>query len=150
MSKRTRIEAAANEFVEDAAVQAQAAFGSTSDFAQDTIDQAQTAFDKASDIAQDNFQTVDAATVAFKASATDLQMKSVEIAQANMAAMFAFARKVFAVKDPSAFFQLNQDFARDQAQAFQKQAAEMNELAMALAKETLKPVQDGFAKAFVA
>ena len=122
----------------------------TADFAQTSVDQAQIAFDKAADLAQDNFQTIDAATVAFKARAIDLQMKSVEIAQANMSAMFDFARKAFAVKDPSAFFQLNQEFARGQAEAFQKQAADVNTLAMALAKETLKPVQDGFAKAFAA
>jgi hypothetical protein len=135
MSKKAKIEAATGE---------------AADFAQNTVDQAQMAFEKAADIAQDNFQTADAAAVAFKARAIDLQMKSVEIAQANMGAMFAFARKAFAVKDPSSFLQLNQDFARDQAQAFQKQAAEINELAMALAKETMKPVQNGFAKAFAA
>jgi len=30
------------------------------------------------------------------------------------------------------------------AQAFQRQVAEFNELSVALAKETVKPVQDGF------
>ena len=122
----------------------------TVDFAQSTVDQAQMAFDKASDLAQDNFQVVDAATVAFKARATDLQMKGVEIAQANMAAMFDFARKAFSIKDPQAFFQLNQDFARNQVQAFQKQASELNTLAVSLAKETLKPMQDSVSKAFAA
>jgi hypothetical protein len=133
MSKKAKIEAAA---------------GDAADFATTSVDQAQIAFDKAADLAQDNFQTIDAATSAFKSRAIDLQMKSVEIAQANMGAAFAFARQAFSVKDPSSFFQLNQDFARNQAQAFQKQAAELNELTVALAKETFKPMQDGLTKSF--
>ena len=71
-----------------------------------------------------------------------------EFAQANMNAAFAFARKFVAVRDPSEAFNLNQSFFKDQAEAMQRQAAELNELSVALAKESLKPVQEGMTKSF--
>jgi hypothetical protein len=118
------------------------------DLAQKSVDQAQAAFDKASELAHGNVQAFDAAAGAFKARTVDLQMKSIEIAQANVNAAFAFFRKAFAVKDPAALFALNQEFARDQFAAFSKQAGELNEISLLLAKETTRPVQDGVMKTF--
>jgi hypothetical protein len=50
------------------------------------------------------------------------------------------------VKAPTDLFALNQEFAKAQLEAFSKQAAEMSELFVALAKETAKPVQDGLSR----
>jgi hypothetical protein len=119
-----------------------------SDFAQRSVDQAQAAFEKASEVAHGNMQAFDAAAGAFKARTLDLQMKAMEIAQANVNATFAFFRKALAVKDPAAFFALNQEFARDQLTAFSRQASELNELSLLLAKETTQPVQHGVMKSF--
>jgi hypothetical protein len=118
------------------------------DFAQKSVDQAQAAFDKASDFAHSNMQYFDAAASAFKARATDMQLKAMEIAQINMNSAFTFVRKAFAVKDPTEFAGLQQEFARDQFAAFSRQASELNELAVLLAQETVKPMQDGVFKSF--
>ena len=119
-----------------------------SDFAQKSVDQAQAAFEKASELAHGNVQAFDAAAGAFKARTLDLQMKTMEIAQANVNAAFAFFRRAMAVRDPAALFALNQEFARDQLATFSKQAGELNELSLLLAKETSKPVQEGVMKTF--
>jgi phasin family protein len=119
-----------------------------SDFAQKSVDQAQAAFEKASEVAHGNVQAFDAVAGAFKARTLDLQMKTIEIAQANVNATFAFFRKALAAKDPGALFALNQEFARDQFAALSKQASELNEISLLLAKETSQPVQDGVMKAF--
>ena len=119
-----------------------------SDLAQKSVDQAQAAFDKVSELAHGNVQAFDAAAGAFKARTLDLQMKAIEIAQTNVNSTFAFFRRALAVKDPAAFFALNQEFARDQFAAFSKHAGELNELSLLLAKETTQPVQDGVMKTF--
>ncbi|MGE3873380.1 MAG: phasin family protein [Parvibaculaceae bacterium] len=118
------------------------------DFAQKSVDQAQAAFDKASDLAHSNMQYFDAAAGAFKARAADIQLKAMEIAQINMNSAFTFVRKAFAVKDPTEFAALHQEFTRDQFAVFSRQAGELNELAVLLAQETVKPVQDGVLKSF--
>ncbi len=117
-------------------------------FAQKSVDQAQVAFEKANEIAHSNVQLFDAAASAYKSRFADLQMKAMEITQTNVNAGFAFARKLFSVKEPTEFFALQQDFAREQTQLLQRQAAELGELNAALAKETVKPMQDGLTKSF--
>lgn len=117
-------------------------------FAQKTVDQAQAAFEKANDMAHSNVQVFDAAFSAYKNRFADLQLKAMELTQANMNSAFAFARKAFAVKEPAEFFALQQDYVKDTFQVMQKQATEINELTAALAKETVKPVQDGLTKTF--
>jgi phasin len=116
--------------------------------AQKSVDQAQAAFEKATEIAHGNVQMFDAAQTAYKARVADIQMKTMEFAQLNVNAGFAFARKLFAVKDPSEVMSLNQSFAKDQAETLQRQTAEFSELSMALAKESLKPVQESFTRTF--
>ena len=117
-------------------------------FAQKTVDQAQAAFDKASEIAHSNVQLFDAAANAAKNRFNDLQLKAIEFAQANINAGFGFTRKLFAVKEPTEVFSLQQTFLKEQAEVLQKQAAELNELTVALAKEAVKPLQDGLTKSF--
>ena len=70
------------------------------DFAQKSVDQAQAAFDKVSELAHGNVQAFDAAAGAFKARTLDLQMKAIEIAQANVNSAFGFFRRALAVRDP--------------------------------------------------
>jgi len=118
------------------------------DFAQKTVDQAQAAFEKVSEVAHGNVQLIDAAANAYKNRITDIQLKSMEFAQLNINAGFAFARKFFAVRDPSEAMTLQQSFMKDQAEALQRQAAELGELSVALAKESMKPVQEGMTKSF--
>jgi hypothetical protein len=117
-------------------------------FAQQSVDRAQAAFEQVSDAVHGNVQVFDAAASAFKSCATELQMKAIEIAQANVNAVFAFTRKAFAAKDVNELVSLNQDFVRDQAQTLTRQAGEINALSLQLAKETVKPWQDSMTKSF--
>ena len=116
--------------------------------AQKSVDQAQAAFEKASEIAHSNVQLFDAAANATKNRFNDLQLKAIEFTQANINASFGFARKLFAVKEPMEVFSLQQAFLKEQTEAAQRQAAELNELTVALAKEAVKPVQDTLGKSF--
>jgi len=117
-------------------------------FAQNSVDQAQAAFDKASDLAHSNMQYVDAVAGAFKARAADIQLKAMEIAQTNMNSAFTYMRMAFAVKDPTEFLTLNQEFTRDQLAAYSRQASELTELSLRLAQETVKPAQESMLKSF--
>jgi hypothetical protein len=118
------------------------------DFAQKSVDQAQAAFDKASDLAHSNMQYFDAAAGAFKARSADIQLKTMEFAQVNMNSAFTFVRRAFAAKGPGEFANLHQDFVRDQFAVFSRQASELNELAVRLTQETVRPVQEGVLKSF--
>jgi phasin len=117
-------------------------------FAQKTLDQAQGAFEKVSEVAHGNVQLLDAAANAYKNRVTDIQLKSMEFVQLNINSGFAFARKFFAVRDPSEAINLQQSFMKEQAETLQRQAAELSELSVTLAKESLKPVQDQVSKSF--
>ena len=117
-------------------------------FAQNTLDQARGAFEKVSEVAHGNVQLMDAAANAYKNRVTDIQLKSMEFVQLNINSGFAFARKVFAVRDPSEVMNLQQRFLKEQAETLQRQAAELSELSVALAKESMKPVQEQMTKSF--
>ena len=117
-------------------------------FAQKSVDQAQAAFEKVSEVAHGNVQMLDAAANAYKNRVTDIQLKTMEFAQLNVNAGFAFARKFFAVKEPAEVFTLQQTFLKEQAETMQRQTAELSELSMTLAKESLKPVQESLTKSF--
>ncbi|MEI8179535.1 TIGR01841 family phasin [Aestuariivirga sp.] len=117
-------------------------------FAQKTLDQAQGAFEKVSEVTHGNVQLMDAAANAYKNRVTDIQLKSMEFVQLNINSSFAFARKFFAVRDPSDVVNLQQSFLKEQAETLQRQASELSELSVALAKESLKPVQDSMSKSF--
>jgi len=117
-------------------------------FAQKTVDQAQAAFEKVSEVAHSNVQLFDEAANAYKNRVTDIQLKTMEFAQMNLNAGFAFARRFVAVRDPSEALTLQQSFFKEQAEALQRQAGELSELSVALAKESIKPVQESVTKSF--
>lgn len=119
-----------------------------SNLAMKSVDQAQAAFEKVNEMAHSNVQMFDAAANAYKNRFTDIQLKAMEFAQLNVNAGFAFARKLFAVKDPTEAFSLQQSYFKEQAETFQRQTTELNELSVALAKESLKPVQETVTKTF--
>lgn len=116
--------------------------------AQKTVDQAQAAFEKAGEIAHSNVQLFDAAANACKNRFNDFQLKAIEFTQANFNASFGFARKLMAAKEPTEVFGLQQAFLKEQGEALQRQATELNQIAVALAQEAVKPVQDTVVKSF--
>lgn len=116
--------------------------------AQKSVDQAEAAFEKANELAHSNVQAFDAAAGAYKTRLADLQLRAMEITQINVNAGFALARKMFAAREVGDMLAMQQEFFRDQSQVMQRQFAELNELAVALTKDTVKPVQEGLAKSF--
>ncbi len=121
---------------------------SATEIARQSVDQAQAAFDTASDIAHDQVQIFDATAGALKASAAELQLKAIEIAQTNTNAAFAHLRKLLSVSQPTEILPLAQSYVSEQTQALVRQAAEFNDMAVKLAAETVKPLQDGFLRSF--
>ncbi len=117
-------------------------------YAQKSVDQAQAAFERVTEVAHGNVQMMDAAANAYKNRVTDIQLKTMEFAQLNVNAGFAFTRKLFAAKDPSEALTLQQAFMKEQAETLQRQASELGELSMTLAKESLKPIQETMTKSF--
>lgn len=117
-------------------------------FAQKSVDQAQAAFEKVSEVAHGNVQLMDAAANAYKNRMTDIQLKSMEFMQLNINSGFAFARKFFAVRDPSEAMNIQQAFLKDQVETLQRQVSELSELSVALAKDSFKPVQEQMTKSF--
>lgn len=115
---------------------------SVKQMAEQSLDRAQAAFDQAGDVAHKNVQVLDASASAFKNNAADLQLKLMEIAQSNVNQAFGFARKLLGTQEPRQLFDLQQGFVRDQFETFTRQLGELNEVAVKLARETTKPVQD--------
>lgn len=116
--------------------------------ARQSVDQAQAAFEKARDMAHDQVQIFDATAGALKASCAELQLKAIEIAQANTNAAFAHLRKLLSVTQPTEILPLTQSYMGEQTQALVRHAAEFNDMAVKLAAETVKPLQEGFLKSF--
>ena len=122
MEKTMSTKKAKPEMISDAQTQVADQVAS---FAQKSVDQAQAAFEKATEVAHDNVQMFDAAANAYKNRVTDIQLKAMEFVQLNMNSGFTFARKFFAVRDPSEAFNLQQSFLKDQSETLQRQAAEL-------------------------
>ena len=118
------------------------------EFAQKSVDQAQVAFEKATDVAQGNVQVFEAIASAYKSGVVDFQKKAMEFTQKNMEQAFAFSRKLFSTKEIGEVISLQQNFVKDQAEAFKTQAGELNEIAVRLSSETTKPLQASFTKTF--
>ena len=116
------------------------------EFAQKSVDQAQVAFEKATDVAQDNAQVFEAVASAYKSGVVDFQKKAMEFTQKNMEQAFAFSRKLFSTREFGEVVSLQQSFVKDQAQAFQAQAGELNEIAVRLTTEAAQPLKSSFEK----
>ena len=116
------------------------------EFAQKSVDQAQTVFAKATDVAQDNVQVFEAVASAYKSGVVDFQKKAMEFTQKNMEQAFSFSRKLFSTKEFSEAVSLQQNFVREQAEAFKTQATELNEIAARLTTETAQPLKSSFEK----
>jgi phasin len=116
------------------------------EFAQKSVDQAQTVFAKATDVAQDNVQVLDAVASAYKSGVVDFQKKAMEFTQKNMEQAFAFGRKLFSTREFSEAVSLQQNFVKDQTEAFKTQAGELNDIAMRLTTETAQPLKSSFEK----
>lgn len=117
-----------------------------SDFVADSIDTAKAAFGGDNGVAKESLDAINQSAKAYQARFADLQAKSMDIAEANTKAVFAFWRNATAVKTPEALFALQQDFFKAQSEVAMKQFQELNGAATALVREAAAPVQEGFSK----
>jgi len=141
MSKKSKFDANIEIPTEALEVQKEAL-----EFAQKSVDQAQVAFEKATDVAQDNAQVFEAMASAYKSGVVDFQKKAMEFTQKNMEQAFAFSRKLFSTRELGEAVSLQQGFVKDQAEPFQAQAGELNEIAVRLTTEAAQPLKSSFEK----
>ena len=113
-----------------------------------SLDKAQETANKATEVAHGNVQMFDAAAGAMRTGMVELQLKTIEIAQANTDAAFSFMRDLLAVRDPQAFAKTNAEFVSRQSAEVARQVRELNETAAKCARETVKPAQDGLSRSF--
>ena len=117
-------------------------------FAGQSLDKAQETAGKATKVAYGNMQMFDAAAGAMRSGMVELQLKTIEIAQANTDAAFSFLRDLLAVRDPQALVKANVEFVSRRPAEIARQVRELNEVAAKCARETTKPAQDGLARSF--
>ena len=117
-------------------------------FAGQSLDKAQETANKATEVAHDNVQIFDATAGAMRSGLVELQLKAIEIAQANTDSAFGFMRDLLALRDPQAMIKANMEFASRQAAEVARQVREINEVAAKCARETAKPAQEGLSRSF--
>lgn len=118
----------------------------TADMVRRSVDEAEAAFERASEVAHSSVQVFDAAASALKANATEVQLKAIEMAQANTNALFALARRFLAVRDPADIVHIQQRFVAEQMEDFVRQAGDIQALAVKLVSGAAKPPHDGAPK----
>lgn len=117
------------------------------DMVASAIESATTTFSGQPNAAKENLEAMTSAANLAKSRIAELQLKSMEIAETNTKAAFAFARDVLSAKSPETFVTLQQDFFKSQQEAALRQFQEVNSLTLGLFRELAAPVQDGFNKA---
>lgn len=117
-------------------------------FAGQSLDKAQETANKATEVAHDNVQIFDATAGAMRSGLVELQLKAIEIAQANTDSAFGFMRDLLALRDPQSMMKANMEFASRQAAEVARQVREINEVAAKCASETAKPAQEGLSRSF--
>ena len=109
--------------------------------AKDAYDKAKAATDDATNLFQQTY------TAAAK-SATDYNLKVIEIARLNANAAFDYAHELLGVKSPSQFVELSSAHARKQFEAMMAQSKELAAMAQKVTTETAEPLKTGVTKAF--
>ncbi len=118
------------------------------ELAEKSVDQAQVVYGQFRDATQETVDLLDVTATAVKDSAATLQLKALDIAQANMLAGFDFARKIATAKDFKEVADMQATFARTQISALTEQTTELGGLAAKTAEAAAKPIKDGMTKSF--
>lgn len=96
--------------------------GQAREFLEKSIDQARSAFEAITGAAE---RAVGSFELALPGAAKDVNSKIFAATQANIEATFDFAKKLAQAKDPQEVLRLHAEFAKAQAESFQKQATEV-------------------------
>ena len=109
--------------------------------AKDTYEKAKVAAEQATDLLKNTY------AIAAK-SATDYNLKVLEIARTNTKSAFDYAQELLGVKSPAEFVELSTAQARKQCEAMTAQSKELAELAQKATTEIAEPLKTGVTKAF--
>jgi phasin len=115
-------------------------------FAEKSVDQAKVIYGQFKDAAQEAVDMLDESNTAFKSATTDFHATAIDFAQANANAGFDFARKLVGAKDVKEVFELQTEFAREQAKAYTDQAKQLGEMSTKVTEQAFKPLKDGMTK----
>ena len=81
-------------------------------------------------------------------SASDYNLKVLEIARTNAGSAFDYVHELFGVKTPAEFVELSTAHARKHFTTMSAQTKELTELAQKVTTEIAEPLKTGMAKAF--
>ncbi len=118
------------------------------EFAEKSVDQAQVVYGQFRDATQETVDLLDVTATAVKDGAATLQLKAIDMAQANMIAGFDFARKFATAKDFKEVVDLQATFVREQFASLTEQTTELGGLAAKTVETASKPIKDGMTKSF--
>jgi hypothetical protein len=98
-----------------------------------SLDAAEVSIERAADSALEAIRFSDQATAGLKQGATELQLKALEIAEANAQACLSYWREVFSLSAVADLSELNANFMTNQCSALWRQTVEFGHLTMKLA-----------------
>jgi phasin len=109
--------------------------------ARDTYAKAKLASEEAADLLKNTYETV-------AKSATDYNLKFIEIVRANTRAAFDHANELLGVKSPSEFIELSTAHMRKQFETVSAQTKELCALAQRAVTDAADPIKTGASKVF--
>ncbi|NND49539.1 MAG: hypothetical protein HKN60_04740 [Rhizobiales bacterium] len=99
------------------------------DFAERGIEQSREVYGKMRDAAQQATSMMEESTAKATETATEFNIKNVDYVEANVEAGFELTRKLLETRDPAKAMELQLDFARKQADAFNTHVKDMGAFA---------------------
>ena len=118
------------------------------DFAERSVAQARDGYEKLKAAAEDTTNVLETTYATASKGASELTLKTIEIARANTNAGFDFATDLLGVKSVSEAVELSSAYTRKQFEALIEQGKELSALAQKVATETGEPIKSGMNKAF--
>jgi phasin len=110
--------------------------------------QAKKAFDKMSNVTTEATSLMTNSYSTAVKGVQDYNIKAIEFAQANIAAVVDFTQKLSGVKSPADFIEMSSDHSRRQFETLTEQTKELAELAQKIVLATAQPLKTDFTKAF--
>jgi phasin len=107
--------------------------------AEKSVEQAKQAFEGFITAAHRTVSAFEGRAETARKGAQDIGQKTVEFAERNITASFAFAQKLVRARDVDEMLRLQADYIKHQMQALAEQAKELGERAGRTATETAKP-----------
>jgi len=118
------------------------------ELAERSVAQAREGYERMRAAAEDTTDALENTYATASKGATELTLKSIEIARHNTNAAFDFASELVGVKSLSEAVELTSTYTRQQLDAFMEHSKELSALCQKVASETTEPMKAGVNKAF--